>query len=167
MLDKSNKWPIFVENYQKTYTIEDMTRQEFQDIAQLRLKDAEALLKQNQYDGCCYLAGYVIELALKAAICKNMHTDDFFDAVKTETARAFKIHNLKELIILAGLSHRYKDLDTVNPILAQHWIFVTDGIKWSEQLRYQSGFTKAESQKLLEAINHPQNGILKWIKKYW
>jgi hypothetical protein len=151
----------------KTYTTEDMTRKEFQDIALLRLKDAEALFKQNQYDGCCYLAGYVIELALKAAICKNMHTDDFFDAVKTETARAFKIHNLKELIILAGLSHRYKDLPVTNPVLAQHWIFVTDGIKWSEQLRYQSGFTQAESQKLLEAINHPQNGILKWIKKYW
>jgi hypothetical protein len=144
-----------------------MTRKEFQDIALLRLKDAKALFKQNQYDGCCYLAGYVVELALKAAICKNMHTDDFFDVVKTETARAFKIHNLKELIILAGLSHRYKDLDSTNPILAQHWIFVTDGIKWSEQLRYQSGFTQAESQKLLEAINHPQNGILKWIKKYW
>jgi HEPN domain len=144
-----------------------MTRREFQDIALLRLKDAEALFKQNQYDGCCYLAGYVIELALKASICKNMHNNDFFDAVKTETARAFKIHNLKELIILAGLSHRYKELDTTNPILAQHWIFITDGIKWSEQLRYQSGFTQAESEKLLEAINHPQNGILKWIKKYW
>ena len=144
-----------------------MTRREFQDIALLRLKDAEALFKQNQYDGCCYLAGYVIELALKAAICKNMHNNDFFDAVKTETARAFKIHNLKELIILAGLSHRYDDLHATNPPLMRHWSYILDVIKWSEQLRYQPGFTQVQAQLMLEAINHPQNGLLKWIKKYW
>ncbi len=153
--------------YQKAYTLEGMTRKEFQDIALLRLKDAEALFKQNQYDGSCYLAGYVIELALKAAICKNMHNNDFFDAVKTETARAFKIHNLKELIILAGLSHRYDDLHATNPPLMRHWRYILDVIKWSEQLRYQSGFTQVQAQLMLEAINHPQNGLLKWIKKYW
>jgi HEPN domain len=144
-----------------------MTRQDFRNIALLRLKDAEALLKQGQYDGCCYLAGYVVELALKAAICKTMHDDNFFNSVKSETARAFKIHNLKELIILSGLSHHYKELETTNPIVFAYWQEITDGIKWSEQLRYQTGFNHEMSENMIEAINHPQNGILKWIRKYW
>ncbi len=40
-----------------------MIRQDFQHIALVRLEDAQALLDKNQYDGCCYIAGYCIELA--------------------------------------------------------------------------------------------------------
>jgi hypothetical protein len=84
-----------------------MIRQDFQQIALVRLGDAQALLDKNQYDGCCYLAGYCIELALKAATCRLMERDDFFILAKSETVRAFKIHNLKELIILAGLWQKF------------------------------------------------------------
>jgi HEPN domain-containing protein len=144
-----------------------MIRQEFKRLALLRLKEADSLLSQNHYDGSCYLAGYCLEMALKAAICRRMEKDDFFDILKNETARAFKIHNLGELIILAGLQKRYEDLRITNPILENNWYFVKDRIRWSEQLRYQTGFSKTEAEGMLKAINDPQNGILKWLKKYW
>ena len=144
-----------------------MTRPEFQQIALLRLDEAETLLIQGKYDGCCYLAGYALELALKAVICNRMDNDSFFDILKSETARAFKIHNLSELVILAGLSKEYKKLEVDNPILSGNWEYIKNDIKWSEQLRYQIGLTEIQAKTMITAINDPLNGILEWIKKYW
>ena len=144
-----------------------MTRQEFKKIATLRLIEAESLLHQNHYDGSCYLAGYCLELALKAVICRRMEKDDFFDILKSESVRSFKIHNLTELVILAGLQKRYEDLKAINPDFEYNWVVIRDKIRWSEQLRYQTGFTKSDAESMLNAINDPQNGILKWLKKYW
>ncbi len=143
-----------------------MTRLEFQQIALLRLDEAETLLKQGKYNGCCYLAGYALESALKAAICKRMDNDDFFDVLKSETLRAFKIHNLKELIILAGLSREYSILRTDNPILYDNWLVIFDEIRWSEQMRYQMTMTHENAENMVNAIIESKNGIMEWIKRY-
>jgi hypothetical protein len=144
-----------------------MTRTEFQQIAILRLEEAETLLFQGKYNGCCYLAGYALESALKAVICRQMDNDDFFDVLKSETVRAFKIHNLKELIILAGLSRKYDDLRINNLILYDNWLIIFDEIRWSEQLRYQTTMTQRNAENMILAINQPENGIFEWIRKYW
>ena len=96
-----------------------------------------------------------------------MKNDAFFEVIRSETARAFKIHNLGELVTLAGLSQEYKDLETTNPILLDNWEFIRDKIRRSEQLRYQVGLSRADAEQMILAISHPKNGILKWIKKYW
>jgi hypothetical protein len=144
-----------------------MTCTEFQQIAILRLEEAETLLVQGKYNGCCYLAGYALESALKAVICRQMDNDDFFDVLKSETVRAFKIHNLKELIILAGLSRKYDDLRINNLILYDNWLIIFDEIRWSEQLRYQTAMTQKNAENMILAINQPENGIFEWIRKYW
>jgi hypothetical protein len=144
-----------------------MIRQDFQQISLVRLDDAQALLDKNQYDGCCYLAGYCVELALKAVTCKLMGRDYFFALAKPETARAFKIHNLKELIVLAGLWQNFEDLEKSDPLTFDNWLVILNNIKWSEQLRYEIGLTEMEAKLTVNAIAHPQNGILKWIKNYW
>ena len=46
------------------------TRQELKKLAKIRLLEAKALFDKGLYDGACYLAGYVVALALKARICK-------------------------------------------------------------------------------------------------
>lgn len=55
------------------------TREELQQLARLRLREAEALFAAGLYDGCVYLCGYVVELALKARMvtygyCRNVWT---------------------------------------------------------------------------------------------
>ena len=144
-----------------------MIRQDFQQIALVRLEDAQALLDKKQYDGCCYLAGYSIELALKAVTCRLMERDDFFSLAKPETVRAFNIHNLKELIVLAGLWQKFVDLETSDRAIFANWSVILNNIKWSEQLRYEIGLTEIQATNVVVAIAHPQNGILKWIKNYW
>ncbi|MDG6028095.1 MAG: HEPN domain-containing protein [Candidatus Brocadia sp.] len=39
--------------------------------------EAKALFDKGLYDGSCYLAGYVIELALKARVCKILDMTDY------------------------------------------------------------------------------------------
>lgn len=47
------------------------THEELKKLAKTRLIEAKALLDNELYDGARYLAGYVIELALKARVLQN------------------------------------------------------------------------------------------------
>lgn len=47
------------------------------EIAETRLKESKLLYSHGYYSGSHYLAGYVIETALKATICKNLNIDNF------------------------------------------------------------------------------------------
>lgn len=66
------------------------------------MREAEALYKAHLYDGCVYLAGYAVELALKARICRLLHVKEYPPV--GEIGRAFKVHSLDQLKVLAGLS---------------------------------------------------------------
>ena len=144
-----------------------MTGTELKQLSQLRLKEANILCNSRMYDGSCYLAGYCIELALKAAICKRMGTPDFFESIRPETARAFKIHNIDELITLAGLRTKFNLYIGINIQFGNNWSFIKTTINWSEQLRYQIGKNQIETEMMLIALTDSQNGILPWIKKHW
>ena len=52
-------------------------RTELRKIASERLKDADALLAADRYDGAIYLGGYVVELALKSRICVVLNWKGF------------------------------------------------------------------------------------------
>lgn len=54
------------------------TRVEFQRLAEARLVEAKALLDVGKWDGAYYLAGYAVELALKACIINVLMTTDSF-----------------------------------------------------------------------------------------
>jgi HEPN domain-containing protein len=51
------------------------TVQEIKDIAFERLQEAAILCDNEKYDGAFYLAGYAIELMLKAKICERFDVD--------------------------------------------------------------------------------------------
>jgi hypothetical protein len=144
-----------------------MTDIEFKQLSLLRLKESKALFRNRFYDGACYLAGYSLELALKAVICRKSDMPDFFDQIKGESSRAFKIHNLEELIILAGLRPKFEHHANSNIDFKNNWSHIRTTINWSEQLRYQVGKNQTDAQLMLTAISNNQNGLLPWIKKHW
>ena len=53
-----------------------ITRADFQQLADLRLAKANALLDLGMWDGACYLARYAVEGALKACIVKRLMATD-------------------------------------------------------------------------------------------
>ena len=96
-----------------------------------------------------------------------MGTPHFFDSIKPETARSFKIHNLEELVTLAGLRTQFNLQINNNSQFQDNWSTIKKTINWSEQLRYQMGKNQLEAQMMLLALTDTKNGILPWIKKHW
>ena len=56
-----------------------MTRNDFQRLALLRVKESRALLQRGFYKGAYYLSGYAVECALKACIAKKTQRHEFPD----------------------------------------------------------------------------------------
>lgn len=59
------------------------SRSDLRLLAYQRVYDARALLSTDKPDAAFYLAGYAIECALKAAVCKTMDQDDFYEPDRT------------------------------------------------------------------------------------
>ncbi len=53
------------------------TRNQLKELALLRLREAEALHAVGLFDGAKYLSGYVLELALKARICRILDVEEY------------------------------------------------------------------------------------------
>lgn len=78
-----------------------VTQAEFQELAEERLVEAKALLDLGKWSGAYYLAGYAVDLALKACIIKTlMATDAFPDK---EFSRNCYTHAIEKLVVLAKL----------------------------------------------------------------
>ncbi len=133
------------------------TREELKELAQLRLREAEALFDAGLYDGCVYLCGYVVELALKACVCATLAIDEYPDEP------LFWTHKFDKLRLLAGLQ---KEVTLAQPALFQNWSVAT---QWKPEWRYQPAGTygRPEAEKVLEAIRADRDGILGFLSQRW
>ena len=141
------------------------SRTEIKKIALKKLKDAERLYKSGSYDNAFYLAGYCVELAFKARICKNIAIDNLF-MPNSRHLKLFKTHDFDVLLVFSGLSERLDVAKSINVDFHQNWSYIC---AWKEDCRYGVLGSKNQTEVLqfLDAIRHPTNGFLKWIKRYW
>ena len=138
-----------------------MNRQELQELSRIRRKEAAALLEAKHYSGAYYLLGYSVECALKACIAKQTNKYDF---PNKDLATKAHVHNLEQLIKLAGLEN---DLDKdikKNRTLEVNWAVVKD---WKVSSRYIRTIALADARYLYSACTSRTNGILSWIKTKW
>jgi HEPN domain-containing protein len=137
------------------------TYQELKDLALLRLKEAEALFSSNFYDGCAYLAGYSVELALKARICRLLGISEYPSSGKL--AKVYAVHDLDQLLLLAGLR---KVVDPSNKQLFDNW---STAALWTPERRYDAPgkVAQQDAEDILNAIRDTPNGVLTWIMTLW
>lgn len=104
-----------------------------------------------------------IELAFKARICKILGTDY---PESGEISRSYKTHKLDNLLKLSGLYTSFDHDINQNAALKVSWSVVKS---WSEAYRYSPKGTNSQQdvRDLIEAIEHPDHGILTWLKKKW
>lgn len=137
------------------------TRAEFQQLAEERIDEAKALLDLGKWNGAYYLAGYAVELALKACIIKMlMETDAFPDK---DLSRNCYTHSIEKLVTLAKLQLARKAATDADPDLLNNWSLARD---WSEEKRYHQ-IDQAEAEALYNAIADPAHGVFPWIKTQW
>jgi len=142
-------------------------------IADTRLKEAKS------FSGAFYLAGYSVELYLKAKICQNFGIDDLFAKdcntntntntnIKgiSDVRKAVKIHNLTVLLAFSGLNPKYEKLkvDAKNDkikrkILSNISLLMTD---WNEEERYKSDASMRHQK--IENMFNSLDDFLQWIK---
>lgn len=137
-----------------------LNRTAFQQLADVRLEEAIALLAIGKWDGAYYLAGYAVECGLKACVAKLTAAEEFPDLERVKKSYTHKVDDLVELARLKGV----RDTDTkADAGLGGNWDVVK---RWTEASRYERK-SEADARAMLDAVNDPNNGVLTWIKRRW
>jgi len=131
-----------------------------QSLAQEKLEDATALVGDNRWSNGYYLAGYAVELALKACIAKAFKAETIPDR---NLVNATYQHNFKNLVGTAGLSAELRNKEQADAGFAANWGVVNS---WSPDARYASA-TEQDAKELLRAISDEKDGVFEWIKVFW
>ena len=133
------------------------TDAELKDLAQLRLEEAAVLFNAGQYDGCVYLCGYVVELALKAVICRHLAINPY------PASHVFKVHNVDDLVLFAGLR---AEIAVLSGPRAAFWQIVTS---WDSAFRYKprNSYNHEQAAVWLDALRNVDEGVLPWLQTKW
>ena len=137
-----------------------MRRVDLQKLSQNKLVSAQILAASKHYSNAYYLAGYSLELALKACVARMISVDTIPD--KNLINRVYT-HDIGQLVGLAGLKTEFDDRAKSDNIFAANWAICSE---WSPDHRYRV-VSAAETTFLLVAIADEEHGVLPWIKNYW
>jgi HEPN domain-containing protein len=137
-----------------------LRRTDLQRLAQVRLDDALFLLGAHRPSSAYYLAGYAVELGLKACISRQVRSDTipekgFINAIYT--------HNFGQLLSVAGLRPQFDADVKADFQFAAYWAIVNN---WSEDSRYEAWDPMAAAT-LLNAVHDPDHGVFQWLKRHW
>jgi hypothetical protein len=135
-------------------------RNDLRAHAQAKLDDATILFQNGRPSNAYYLAGYAVEIGLKACIAAQISAETIPD--KSLINNILK-HSFPVLIGLAGLATQLKEQQDKDPDFAANWAIVSE---WSPDARYEAIDT-CSAQTLIVAISDPKSGVLEWIKTYW
>jgi hypothetical protein len=138
-----------------------VTRADFQELAEERLTEAKILLDAGKWDSAYYLAGYAVELALKACIIKTLMATDAFPAIGF--SRSCYTHDVGKLVELARLEIALNAATAADPKLKSNWELAEE---WSEEGRYQR-VDQADAELLYTAVAESSHGVLPWMKIHW
>jgi len=137
-----------------------MKKADFEELSGVRLEEALALLDDGHWDGAYYLAGYAVECALKACICRQSGEHDF---PPKDTNKTHYTHNIIELTRTAGLKAAVEFQSDQDVTFKRNWNIVRD---WDEQSRYRR-ISEIEAHMLLDAVTEPTHGVLAWVRLSW
>ena len=137
-----------------------VTKADLEKLALLRLDDAIFLLKDNRCSSAYYLAGYAVELAIKACIAKLFHPNAIPDK---GFVNAIYVHKLDSLLGLAGLRTEFDTEAKADKALGAFWAIAND---WSEESRYEF-WDPFAAASLIQAVQEHDRGVFQWVKKHW
>ncbi len=127
------------------------------ELAELRLREAEALLKAGFPAGTVYLAGYAVECYLKAAVCTSLHWDYLLGS--------FRVHDLDSLLRYSGFDRELRSNAEVFENFAKiSGIWTMTG---NDSVRYRrpNVFGIGSAGRFLEYISDPKIGVATWLQR--
>jgi HEPN domain-containing protein len=136
----------------------DLSKHRLLELAEAKLSDAKFLLDHNRPDNAYYLAGYAIELLLKAVLASRFLADTI---PSKELVRDIFTHDLNRLLNLADLRRDLTERQDADPQFRGRWEIV---LRWKETSRYEV-WSVHEAAELIEAIDEPEHEVLQWLRK--
>lgn len=137
-----------------------LRRTDLQANAQRKFDDAVILFRNGSPSNAYYLAGYAIELGLKACVAAQLAPQTIPDKA---IIKRILDHNFNVLIGLSGLADELKRTQTADLDFAANWAVVSE---WSPDARYEA-IDAMSTQTLIDAIGNENSGVLKWIRTHW
>jgi hypothetical protein len=137
-----------------------LTKNELEKLAQVRLDDALFLLQVGRCSSAYYLAGYAVELALKACIASLIHSKVIPDK---GFINAIYVHKLDSLLSTAGLRPQFDSDAKADLQFGAFWAIANN---WSPESRYEF-WDPITAATLLQAVGDPDHGVFRWVKKHW
>lgn len=120
-------------------------------LAEERLAEAQTLLAGKHFSGAYYLAGYAVELGLKAVLTKGLSTHAMPNLKDVQAAH---IHDLRTLAERCGL------LPEKEPSIRVAWAVVAPN--WSPEDRYRI-HSATRASDIVEAAGE----VLSWLMPQW
>jgi hypothetical protein len=137
-----------------------LTKKDLQALADTRLDDAVYLLNGARYSSAYYLAGYAVELGIKACIAGVFQAGVIPDK---SFVNAIYSHKLDDLLGLAGIKKQLQDDMKNDPVLAAAWGVAS---MWTEVSRYEV-WDQFAAASMIHAVGEQNHGVLPWLKKHW
>jgi HEPN domain len=148
---------------------------EIKQLAEERLIDAQTLLNNGRYEGAFYLAGYAVELVLKAKVCIHLDIDDLFSDNPTSHTKnslgkfreSLKTHDYFVLLRICGLSKKLDAELLSNRYFNSNWslLFQNSTFLWNEGVRYKKGHIESNDvTTIINFLTEPTKGLLQWIE---
>ena len=131
-----------------------MLSKEFQQVAEIKIKEAQALFERRLYNGAYYLAGYAVECAFKACIARHVRNNELPDKSFVNDSYT---HNFDKLLNISELTEEFKNAYSENWELYENWMIISE---WTVDSRYQFSIDKDDAKDIIKAVNDEENGIL-------
>jgi HEPN domain-containing protein len=135
----------------------ELSKQLLVQLAEEKLRDARLLLEAGRSSNAYYLAGYAIELMLKAIVSTEIQAETI---PRSDLMKGLFTHDVEKLVSLANLKGGLAKLRDADPEFAAFWELVLD---WRETSRYEMHDDK-RAEQLLRAIDDPDHGVLRWLR---
>lgn len=137
-----------------------LKRTDLHRLAEAKYDDALLLLSHRRPSNAHYLAGYAVEIGLKACIALQFLAHAIPDR---RFVTAVYTHSLKDLVNLAGLTAEMRRHQNADVQFAANWSVV---VQWSEESRYQM-IDELTAAGMVDAVGNPDHGVLPWLKLHW
>lgn len=137
----------------------ELSKQRLIELAEAKLADAQFLLAHGRAENAYYLAGYAVELLLKARLSSRFQADTIPDPGWLREKNIFT-HDLKQLLKVALLEGDLKHWCDAHSQFEARWNIV---FEWAESSRYYA-HDQRDAEALIDAIDDPQHGVFQWLK---
>jgi HEPN domain-containing protein len=136
-----------------------LSRTELRRLSEEKARDARFLLDRRSFSNAFYLAGYAVEIGLKAAIASQFRANTI---PEKRFVNDIYSHDLRKLIEVAGLTQQLAVARQSNGFDA-NWATIEN---WRPESRYVM-VGRASARAMVGAVDDPQDGVLHWIRSHW